>query len=437
MARLHVVPFISVFTVLISASATHKSTSERNGPHTSSSCKDLLLRLASPAPKAEIIFPLQKLHAHGSCTVECPNGDLLACWYIGSGERSADDVKVMGARMKRGSGKWSAPFLMADTPGFPDCNSCMVIDPQKRLWLFWPVILDNHWESAITKYQISVDYQKPGPPKWIVEKDLLLKPGSEFEQTVERDLQKQWDPYTQAAIRTGNEEKLIQFLGHLHEISKKTLQVRLGWMPRVHPFIFDRSPGKFRLIVPLYSDAFDFSLMAITDDWGATWQTSAPLVGPGNVQPSIVIRKDRTLVAYFRDNGPPPKRVMMSESKDQGMTWSPSKDIDLPNPGSGLEAIVLKSGRWVMISNDTERGRHSLAVSVSEDEGKTWPITRHIEHDEPGPSAGSYSYPSIIQARDGTLHATYSYTPPRPGSGGKDGESIKHVQLSEAWILGK
>ena len=60
----------------------------------------------------------------------------------------------------------------------------MVIDPQKRLWLFWPVILDNHWESAITKYKVSADYQKPGPPKWIEEKDLppyvrnpALRPG--------------------------------------------------------------------------------------------------------------------------------------------------------------------------------------------------------------------------------------------------------------------
>src|SRR5262245_51004642 len=92
--------------------------------------RDLPLKL-SLQPKGELIFPLQPLHAHGSCIVECPNGDLLASWYIGSGERTADDVKVMGARLKKGSNRWSEPFLMADTPDFPDCNSCMVIDPRK------------------------------------------------------------------------------------------------------------------------------------------------------------------------------------------------------------------------------------------------------------------------------------------------------------------
>jgi len=40
-------------------------------------------------------------------------------------------------------------------------------------------------------------------------------------------------------------------------------------------------------------------------------------------------------VTYMRDNGPPPKRLMMSESKDQGQTWSPVRDSEIPNPGSG------------------------------------------------------------------------------------------------------
>ncbi|MHC4074033.1 MAG: exo-alpha-sialidase, partial [Planctomycetota bacterium] len=38
------------------------------------------------------IFPLQGKHVHSSSIVECPNGDLLACWFHGSGERTADDV---------------------------------------------------------------------------------------------------------------------------------------------------------------------------------------------------------------------------------------------------------------------------------------------------------------------------------------------------------
>ncbi|MCD6596814.1 MAG: hypothetical protein J7L04_03960, partial [Bacteroidales bacterium] len=45
---------------------------------------------------SEYIFPLQNLHVHSSSIVELPNGDLLACWFEGSGERTANDVLVKG-----------------------------------------------------------------------------------------------------------------------------------------------------------------------------------------------------------------------------------------------------------------------------------------------------------------------------------------------------
>ena len=71
------------------------------------------------------------------------------------------------------------------------------------------------------------------------------------------------------------------------------LYLRLGWMPRVHPLELPSG----RLLVPLYTDTFDMSLIAITDDGGATWTTSEPLMSLGGVQPSLVRRKDGTIVA--------------------------------------------------------------------------------------------------------------------------------------------
>jgi predicted neuraminidase len=211
---------------------------------------------------------------------------------------------------------------------------------------------------------------------------------------------------------------------------------RLGWMTRAHPFVLDGQ----RLIVPLYSDGFSFSLMAITDDWGQTWHTSTPLIAAGNIQPSIVRRQDGSLYTLMRDNGPPPKRLHQSDSRDRGETWSAVSDSDLPNPGSGAEITSLRNGHWVLISNDSERGRNSLAVQISEDEGKNWKWKRHLEFDPPGPEAGSYHYPSIIQAKDGTLHASYSYhlskkTLPKDVDGDHAGKSIKHAHFNEAWIM--
>ncbi|HEU0122999.1 MAG TPA: sialidase family protein [Bryobacteraceae bacterium] len=367
---------------------------------------------AQPLHKAELLFPPEHWHNHSSSIVELPNGDFFVSWFHGSGERTADDVKIEGARWRKSSQTWSQRFDLADTPGFPDTNCVVWIDSKKRLWLLWPTILANTWESAIMKYRISTNYQQAeGPPKWDWQDNILLMPKRMQERTQEvlgKDL-KDPGPFRDRASR------LIALAGD-KQFS------RLGWFTRTHPIELPNG----RIIVPLYSDGFSFGLMAISDDGGASWHASEPIVGYGNIQPSVVRRKNGDLVAYMRDNGPAPKRVMQSVSKDNGETWSPAEDITLPNPGTSVEAIALKDGRWVIAYNDLERGRNSLAISMSEDEGKTWKWTRNMEK-----GAGRYHYPSLIQASDGTLHLTYSIF---TGEQGKEAKSIKHVQFNTAWI---
>jgi len=392
----------------------------------------------APFLESEIIFPLEVWHNHASCIVEAPNGDLLVCWFHGSGERTADDVKIEGARKRKGAKKWSPRFTMADTPGYPDTNCTMFIDPQGRLWLLWPTILANRWETALMKYRIASDYRHDGPPRWDVSEILHVTPGPEFATTISNYVQKVEAGPSALAIPEEMRSRVSEYLQHLRAQAGDKLSRRLGWMTRAHPFILD---GR-RLIVPLYSDGFDCSLMAITDDWGETWHTSTPLIAAGNIQPSIVRRKDGSLFTLMRDNGPPPKRLHQSESRDRGETWSEVTDSDLPNPGSGAEINSLRNGHWVLISNDTERGRHSLAVQISDDEGRTWKWKRHLEFNEPGPEAGSFHYPSITQAKDGTLHASYSYhlarkTLPKDVDGDPAGKSIKHAHFNEAWVQGR
>jgi len=389
---------------------------------------------AKPFLESELIFPLEHWHNHASCIVEGPNGDLLVCWFNGSGERTADDVKIEGARKRRGARAWSPRFTMADTLGYPDTNCAMFIDPQQRLWLLWPTILANEWHTALMKYKVSSRYQSELAPVWDTNEVLHITPGPEFEATVKQAMDElenkmRGEPEArQAALRN--------YIARTRKNAADKLFRRLGWMTRAHPFILDNR----RLIVPLYSDGFSFSLMAISDDWGKTWRTSAPLVGQGNIQPSIVRKRNGTLFTLMRDNGPAPKRLHQSESRDNGETWSAVVDSDLPNPGSGAEIISLRNGHWALIYNDTERGRHSLAVAISDDEGKTWKWKRHLEFDPPSPEAGSYHYPSIIQARDGTLHASYSHHLNRKDlekdrEGKLRRKAIKHAHFNEEWVM--
>lgn len=384
--------------------------------------------------KGEFLFPKETWHNHSSCIVETPKGDLLVCWFHGSGERKADDVKILGSRQRKGESIWSEPFVMADTPDYPDTNGAMFIDPRGRLWLLWPTILANRWESALMKYRISEDYEREGPPVWKVNEVLHLTPGPRFAETVNAWLAYE-ETHTDELSPEMEKEMGRKYFSEVRRQTHDKLSSRLGWMTRAHPVVLDNK----RLIVPLYSDGFSFSLMAITDDWGSTWRTSTPICGLGNIQPSIVQRKDGSLYALMRDNGPPPKRLHQSSSSDGGETWCAATDTNLPNPGSGAEIIRLRNGHWLLIGNDTEEGRYRLAVQISDDEGATWKWKRYLENSETSSRQEEYHYPSVIQAKDGSLHASYSHHwKPLPGDGdAKPQKTIKHVHFNEEWVLGE
>jgi len=368
---------------------------------------------AAPTYRAELVFPLHQQHNHAPGIVECPNGDLLASWYRGSGERRSDDVAVFGSRLRKGTERWSEPFLMADNPGFPDCNTAMFIDAQKRLWLFWPVILANSWESCLTNYRYASNYQGDGSPKWDWQGVMYLKP-LDFEPTMLKGLQDRLKafPPTPSTTKIGGLDGLKERIGD-------KLSSRLGWQPRCKPTVLPSG----RILLPLYSDTYSVSLMAISDDQGKTWSASRPLAGFGNIQPAVLRRKDGTLAAYMRENGPL-RKIRVADSKDDGLSWSSVGTIDLPNPGSGLDAVALANGNWMLVYNDTVRGRNSLAVSISEDEGQSWKWTRHLERQ----AEGSYHYPAMIVDCSGMIHVIYSYFV-------SEGKSMKHAVFNEAWIM--
>ena len=80
----------------------------------------------------------------------------------------------------------------------------------------------------------------------------------------------------------------------------------MGWFTRTHPLQLPSG----RILAPMYSDGFSFGIMAISDD-GDYLDRQRAHRRPGSIQPSVVRKNDGTLVAYLRDNGPPPKRVPM------------------------------------------------------------------------------------------------------------------------------
>ncbi|MCA9735800.1 MAG: exo-alpha-sialidase [Deferribacteres bacterium] len=358
---------------------------------------------------SELIFPPQEKHVHSSSIVECPDGSLLACWFEGSGERSADDVRIRGARLKKGQHEWSEVFEMADTPDYPDCNPILYLDHEQRLVLMWMVVVANRWETSVLKYRISENYMNAGTPIWQWQDVLFMKNTDSFQTSIEKGFKSL--PYKDlawAAYAPKYEKMLV-------EAAADPTRRETGWMTRIAPTFLPTG----RILLPLYSDGYNLSLVAISDDNGQTWFPSAPIVGKGNVQPVILRKKSGALVAYMRDNGDPPGRIMVSHSDDDGLNWTPATDTDIPNPGASVTGLVLRDGSWCLVYNNTENGRNNLTIAFSVDDGANWQQKIVLEEAEKG--KGSFAYPAMIQAANGRIHLSYSWH--------KDKKSIKHVAM--------
>ncbi len=150
-----------------------------------------------------------------------------------------------------------------------------------------------------------------------------------------------------------------------------------------------------------------------TKDLGKTWTR----IGPANdgkefsaIQPSILKLGGENLLAVGRTRQ---GKVFQIASPDFGKTWGKMEASSLPNPSSGTDAVTLKDGRHLIVYNHTPKGRSPLNIAVSKD-GKTWQAALVLE-DQPG----EYSYPAMIQTKDGLVHVTYTWKR----------EKIRHVVI--------
>ncbi len=301
---------------------------------------------------------------HSSTLTELANGDLLAAWWGGSFEGSTDAV-IYVARLDPGAGRWKPAEAVAELPDRFLGNPVLFPLPDDGVWLFF----------------VAVD---PSSPGWV---QIMRRESYDFGRS--------WRPIetfvTQPGIRTRN-----------------------------HPIVLSNG----EILVPLHQ-ILGQSVFLISGDLGRSWEWSAPVVSdPGNIQPTVIARENGHLYALMRTwHEDPTKRFLwQSESLDFGRTWTTPTYSSIPTVSSAVEMIRLRNGHIVLAFNDgKDRERTPLSVALSYDGGRTWPRKRVVESGE-----GSFSYPSLVQTRDGHIHLTYSY----------NRQFIKHVEFNEAWIAG-
>jgi alpha-L-rhamnosidase len=164
-----------------------------------------------------------------------------------------------------------------------------------------------------------------------------------------------------------------------------------------------------------------------TEDRGKTWRKTAPINSkPWNIiQPSILKWNDGTLQIVCRSQN---EHIISAFSKDNGETWSDPVALYLPNNNSGTDAVTLRDGRHLIVYNHVaanesaykDKARTPLNVALSDD-GITWKASLILE-DSP---IKEYSYPSVIQGKDGMVHIVYTWRR----------EKIKYVKVDPSLLI--
>ncbi|UYQ95835.1 exo-alpha-sialidase [Chitinophaga horti] len=294
---------------------------------------------------------------HASTIVEYRPGLLMAAWFAGSHEGNKD-VKIWLSTSAKG--KWSAPKVVAADSTYPCWNPVLFKDQSNLLHLYYKV--------------------GPNPMGWW---------GMEITSA---DNGKSWSAPKRFAD------------GLLGPIKNKPVQLANGVI---------LSPTSKET-----SQAWRAYIERSTDG-GNSW-TSIPVDTAGKydiIQPSILQYADGRLQLLCRSKQ---GKVMQSWSNDAGLTWSAVTPTSLLNPNSGTDAVTLKNGWQLIVYNpdipgkEWSEGRTKLRVAVSQN-GNEWQDVAVLENQ----SKGEFSYPAVIQTKDGKVHITYTY----------DRKNIRYVVL--------
>ncbi|MBX7256815.1 MAG: glycoside hydrolase [Candidatus Hydrogenedentes bacterium] len=153
------------------------------------------------------------------------------------------------------------------------------------------------------------------------------------------------------------------------------------------------------------------SLCFISDDQGRTWTAGTGSVDApkrGAMEPEVIERKDGSVLMLIRTQT---GRNYAAVSQDGGDSWGGAEPFGpaAPEAPSTLRRIP-STGDWLLIFNpvtdaNADHGgqRTPLSSAISKDEGKTWSTTRDIETR----ADQAFAYTSLIFANDRALMSYY------------------------------
>jgi len=280
--------------------------------------------------------PVFALHNHDPAIVECPNGDLIACWYTCLAEKNRELAQA-ASRLPYGAKQWQPASPFWDAPDRNDHAPLMWYDDNDTIYHFTGVGFGAGYNNMAVVMRTSTD----NGATW--SRGRMILP--EF---------KNGHMPVEAAFRT-NDGAIA--------------------------FTSDATPTLW-----------------ISHDEGISWKSCGGAIS-GN-HPGVTQLRDGTLFGLTRDtkvDGMMP--IVTSKDMGKTWDYKPSEFPPI-HGGQRLVLFRTRQGPlfFASLANEsleitdasgTKRNIRGLFVAVSEDEGKTWPYKRLVTDDGPGKGVGS------------------------------------------------
>ncbi|MBI4807667.1 MAG: exo-alpha-sialidase [Nitrosomonadales bacterium] len=371
-----------------------------------------------------------RLHAqtHASSLIELKDGRIRAFWFSGSRE-GASDVTINSALFDPQRGEWSAERIVtsrADTQRALHRYVAKLGNPvvgraaDGSLHLFYVTVSLGGWAGSSITVMKSVDEGET----WGTPRRLITSPF-----------------------------------------------INISTLVKSAPFLYaDGSMG-----LPVYHELVSkFAEMLHLDAAGNVIDKQRlARAGQGTLQPVVLVRSpDEALVLTRYSGKDNPHLARSLSTEDGGKHWGVVEKSSFPNPDAALSATVLPDGMLLAVLNHQEQGRDSLSLMSSVDGGRSWKELHRLEEmrvvrdkklDEkqclnivqgllqnsdqrlahaPEATLGEYvesakarvradggcgfefSYPYLIQSRNGDFHLSYTW----------NRVFIKHVTFDQIWL---
>jgi len=316
--------------------------------------------------------PIFAGHNHCPAIVECPNGDLLAIWYTGIGERERN-MAVCASRLVYGAEQWQPASPFWDPPDRNDTALSAWFDGDRTIYHFNSLSVSSNWACMAVVMRTSTD----------------------------------------SGATWSSPRMILPEHNRMHQVSEAVIRTNDGAIAITH-------------------DAGH--TLWVSRDEGLTWDNPGGTIS-GN-HPSVAQLEDGTLIGLGRGGAIDGRMPMsISTDGGKTFTYVPTEFQPIGG-GQRLVLLRLKEGPLFVASFGNAYGMCQVPImitdsvggkfqakelfgAVSFDGGKTWPYKRVISPGDPaittectdggavtlsGRSSEYRAYLSVCQGLDGLVH---------------------------------